>query len=106
MNDVNAKGGKKPGAAGSDRLADLNVALMGVENDLQGRALGRARSEADWAYGVVNKAAEAGVIDIQCGDGEEEGGERDSTFDVNNDVPHADSDSGEEGTHEEGDVSS
>jgi hypothetical protein len=92
MSDVNAKA-NKPNAAGADRLTDLNVALMGVENDLQGRALERARDDADRAYEFINQAAEAGLVDIHCGD--EEAGESDVA--VDGDVaPAAEPEFGEE----------
>jgi hypothetical protein len=48
------------------RLDDLNITLMGVENDLMGRALDRSRDEVERAYDFINKAAENGVIEIDC----------------------------------------
>jgi len=48
------------------RLDDLNITLMGVENDLMGRALDRSRDEVERAYDFINKAAENDVIEIDC----------------------------------------
>lgn len=52
----------------SSRLDDLNTTLMGVENDLMGRALERSRKEVEHAYDFINDAAEQGIIDIECSD--------------------------------------
>jgi hypothetical protein len=48
------------------RVDDLNTTLMGVENDLMGRALDRSRDEVEKAYDFINKAVEDGIIDIDC----------------------------------------
>ena len=104
MNDVNAKFGKKPEADGGDRLSDLNVALMDVEIYLQRRALDRARDDSERAYGFINQAAEAGIVDIQCdGEAGDKPGEVDSA-----EAPATDSGSGEgeEADPGEGDVAS
>lgn len=48
------------------RLDDLNVTLLGVENDLMGRALSKDREELERVYDFINKAAEDGIINIDC----------------------------------------
>lgn len=48
------------------RIDDLNVTLLGVENDLMGRALARDREDLERVYDFINKAAEDGIIDIDC----------------------------------------
>lgn len=48
------------------RIDDLNATLLGVENDLMGRALARDREDLERVYDFINKAAEDGIIDIDC----------------------------------------
>lgn len=60
MNDVNNGSG--------ERLSGLNSALKDVELDLVNRALDRSRGEAEAAYDFINKAADADLVDIGCGD--------------------------------------
>lgn len=48
------------------RVDDLNVTLLGVENDLMNRALSRDRGELERVYDFINKAAEDGIISIDC----------------------------------------
>jgi hypothetical protein len=48
------------------RIDDLNITLLGVENDLMGRALYRSRGELEKVYDFINKAAEDGIIGIDC----------------------------------------
>jgi hypothetical protein len=50
-----------------DKVAGLNQTLTSVENELMGRALDRRDGELDQALDCINRGAEAGVIDIQCG---------------------------------------
>lgn len=62
--------GDKKKAKDSERLNSLNTALQGVENDLLHRALERSRDEVDHAFDFINKAAEAGAITVEPGEGE------------------------------------
>ena len=72
MND--AKSGNEAGKVGAEKLDGLNSTLMGVENELMGRALDRRDDQLDHAVDFINKAAEADAIDIECGgEGEAEG---------------------------------
>lgn len=64
MNDANKNNDAEPG----ERLSDLNTMLMGVENTLLHRALDRSRGEVEHSYEFISQAAEAGVIDVSCGD--------------------------------------
>ena len=56
------------------KIKGLNQTLTSVENELMGRALDRRDKELDHALDCINRGAEAGVIDIQCG-GEDAGAE-------------------------------
>ena len=50
-----------------DKVAGLNQTLTSVENELMGRALDRRDKELDHTLDCINRGAEAGVIDIECG---------------------------------------
>lgn len=47
-----------------EKLTDLGNTLMGVENELLKRKVDRQEKTIDGALDVINKAAEAGVIDL------------------------------------------
>ena len=51
-----------------DKVAALNQTLTSVENELMGRALDRRDADLDHAVDCINRGAEAGVIDIECGE--------------------------------------
>jgi hypothetical protein len=74
-----------------DKVDSLNQTLTSVENELMGRALDRRDSELDHALDCINRGAEAGVIDIQCG-GEDSS---DSDEAEDSDEEEAEDDSGE-----------
>ena len=78
MND--AKSGAEADKDGAEKLTSLNQTLTGVENELMGRALDRRDAQLDQATDFINKAAEDGVIDIECG-GDDEGAEGEGKVD-------------------------
>lgn len=52
-----------------DKVGSLNQTLTSVENELMGRALDRRDAELDYAVDCIKKGVEAGVMEIECGDG-------------------------------------
>ena len=53
------------------KVVALNQTLTSVENELMGRAMDRWDADLDKTLDCINQGAEAGVIDIQCGEGGE-----------------------------------
>jgi hypothetical protein len=64
-----------------EKLKDLNDTLTSVENELLRRKVDRQDVEIDSALDVINKAAEAGAIEVKDCDDNAGGG----TDDVNDD---------------------
>lgn len=63
--------------AGEKKLNDLNDVLVGVENELLRRKVSRQDDTIDYAMDIINKAADAGAIElVDCdGDGDEDCGD-------------------------------
>lgn len=54
------------------KVRELNQDLGEIELELTRNALEKSREELENAYDFINKAAEAGVIDIECDNCEDE----------------------------------
>lgn len=88
MSDVNKENQNQNQDQGVERLSGLNDTLMGVENKLLHRALDRSRDEVDGAYEFLNKAADAGVIELGCdGCGDDDDSGQGVSDDVTGGIP-------------------